>query len=93
MAGKGQAKTGGRKKGTPNKTTTVVKDMIIIALEESGGVNYLKEQARKNPAAFMSLVGKVLPLQITGDAASPVEIRVVDFSKAREEYANHADPA
>lgn len=70
-------KTGGRQKGTPNKTTGAVKDMILQALNdahEDGGAAYLKDQATKNPAAFMSLVGKVLPLQLTGDPENPVEV-------------------
>ena len=53
----------GRPKGTPNKATTAVKDMVIKALDKAGGVDYLVEQARENPTAFMSLVGKVIPSQ------------------------------
>ena len=56
--------TGGRKKGVPNKVTGALKDMILQALADSVGVDYLKSQAAANPTAFLSLVGKVLPLQI-----------------------------
>lgn len=59
-------KTGGRKKGTPNKTTGQLKEMILLALDKKGGVGYLEEQADKNPVAFLGLVGKVLPLQVNG---------------------------
>jgi len=59
-----QAQAGkGRPKGVPNKATTAVKDMVIKALDKAGGVDYLVEQARENPTAFMSLVGKVIPSQ------------------------------
>ena len=64
--GKGKAGPG-RPKGVPNKTTTIVKDAILKALDEAdpqGAVAYLKRQANENPAAFMTLVGKVLPLQV-----------------------------
>lgn len=75
---KGQPKVGGRKKGTPNKLTAAVKDMVLQALNEAhddGGVAYLKEQAAKNPTAFLTLVGKVIPLQIGGDPNSgPVRV-------------------
>lgn len=62
-------KTGGRKKGTPNKTTALLKDAILKAAENAGGgdiVEYLTQQARLNPGPFMSLLGKVLPTQIEG---------------------------
>lgn len=57
----------GRKKGVPNKVTKALKDMILGALDDAGGQDYLAEQAKQNPAAFMTLVGKVLPLDITSD--------------------------
>ena len=64
---KGDKKTGGRKKGTPNKVNTDIKNIVIQALNEIGGVSYLKVQRELNPVAFMGLVGKVLPLQIKND--------------------------
>jgi len=63
----------GRPKGAPNKVTGQVKEMILAALDKAGGVDYLAEQADKTPAAFLSLVGKVLPLTIAGDAANPIK--------------------
>lgn len=71
---RGKPKTGGRKAGTPNKTTGAVKEMILGALEGVGGMGYLQRQANENPASFMTLLGKVLPLQVTGDGGGPVEI-------------------
>lgn len=64
-------KTGGRAKGTPNKQTAAVKDMVVAALDKAGGINYLVVQAKDNPAAFMTLVGKVIPTQIAGDPDNP----------------------
>lgn len=78
MAGGGSKpgeRRGGRQAGTPNKVTGTLKDMILQALNEAnpqGGVEYLKTQATQNPAAFLTLVGKVLPLQVAGDAANPI---------------------
>ena len=58
----------GRPKGVQNKTTTILKDAIIQAATEAGGkdgmVGYLKLVAAENPAAFSTLLGKVLPMQI-----------------------------
>jgi len=73
MAGKGQPKTGGRKKGTPNKVTGDVKAMVLDALERAGGVDYLLTQSANNPNAFLTLVGKVLPLTVAGDPTNPLQ--------------------
>lgn len=70
----------GRPKGAPNKTTAAVKDMILQALNEAhedGGAGYLKEQAEKNPTAFLTLVGKVLPLQLTGEGGGAIQVAEV----------------
>jgi len=60
-------KTGGRKKGTTNKVTGEVRDMISEALSELGGKEYLIMQGRKNPVAFLGLVGKAMPKEIKAD--------------------------
>lgn len=56
----------GRPKGVTNKTTAALKDMILGALNNKGGVSYLEKQADQNPTAFLSLVGKVLPMTVAG---------------------------
>lgn len=57
---------GGRQKGTPNKMTAAIKEMVVDALNQAGGTEYLLIQANDNPTAFLTLVGKVLPLQVDG---------------------------
>lgn len=76
MAGKGRPKTGGRQKGTTNKLTADVKAMVLSALDRAGGVDYLLTQAQSNPNAFLTLVGKVLPMQVQGDPDNPVVTRI-----------------
>ena len=70
----------GRKKGMPNKTTTQLKEAILAAAEQAGGdgglVNYLHDQARMNPGHFMTLLGKVLPMQVAGDKDAPLQQRL-----------------
>lgn len=73
-------KTGGRQKGSLNKTTKELKDMILQALDESGGVEYLKQTAIDHPTAFMTLIGKVLPLQVSGVDGGPLVVQVVKFA-------------
>lgn len=80
---KGDPKRGGRKKGTPNKLNADVKAMIVGALNAKGGQKYLERQADENPVAFMTLVGKVLPMTVAADEDSPlvpkrIEIAIVD---------------
>jgi len=70
----------GRKAGVPNKNTTALKDMILKALDGVGGEAYLRERAIDNPTAFLTLVGKVLPLQVTGEGDGPLQVHIVRFS-------------
>jgi len=75
-----RAKTG-RAKGTPNKTTALLKDAILKAAAQAGDdfgqeglVSYLQAQAKLNPGPFMSLLGKVLPMQVTGEGGGPLGV-------------------
>lgn len=38
--------------------------MVLGALDAAGGEEYLTRQAKENPPAFLSLVGKTLPKDI-----------------------------
>ena len=69
----------GRGKGNVNKVTAAIKDMIEGALQDVGGRSYLARQAEENPTAFMGLLGKILPKDITlgGAGGGPVSIEVV----------------
>lgn len=73
-------KTGGRTKGTPNKITADLKRAILEAAEAAGGeggtAGYLTRQANENPAAFMTLLGKVLPTTLAGDPANPLPLSI-----------------
>lgn len=76
----------GRPKGVPNKTTALLKDAILQAAQNAGGkdglVGYLQSQATANPGPFMSLLGKVLPMQVTGEDGGPLQIVVKHFTLA-----------
>ena len=54
-------KFGGRKKGTPNKTTQDMKSAILEAFEKAGGAAYLQRLADDEPRTFAMLLAKVLP--------------------------------
>ena len=61
MANTTGKKFGGRKKGTPNKTTRDMKAAIMEAFEMAGGVDYLHMLASEEPRTFATLLAKVLP--------------------------------
>lgn len=69
----------GRPKGIPNKLHMDVKAMILAALDAVGGPDYLRAQAAANPGAFMSLVGKVLPMrqEISGVDGAPIQTQAI----------------
>lgn len=48
--------------------------MVERALHKAGGVEYLARQAEQNPVAFLSLVGRVLPLQLAGHDGGKLEV-------------------
>lgn len=62
--GKPRPPNSGRAKGVPNKVTGDIRAMIAGALEDVGGRDYLVEQARENPQAFMTLVGRTVPKDV-----------------------------
>lgn len=64
----------GRKKGVPNKVTGALKEMILAALDEAGGKDYLVQQSEANPTAFLALVGKVLPMTVAGEDGGPLQV-------------------
>jgi hypothetical protein len=83
MAGRkpGTPKTGGRQKGTPNKTTVAAKEAIHQAFEQMGGIPALVKWANKNDdnakAFYTQVWPKIVPLQVGGDPDSPHRIEIV----------------
>ena len=71
----------GRPKGVPNKTTVQLKEAILAAAEAAGGEGgvsgYLTRQAEENPVAFMTLLGKIIPLQVSGENGGPLVFKTV----------------
>ena len=78
MAGKpkGLPKSGGRKAGTPNKVSKVLKDDILEAAnstDHGDRISYLRWVAVNHATAFVGLLGKVIPLEVTGEDGGPVD--------------------
>ena len=53
-----------RQKGTPNNITRDMKDILHLAFERAGGVDYLVKQSKAEPKAFMALLGRIVPTQV-----------------------------
>lgn len=89
---------GGRPVGSRNKTTRLLKEATIMAAELEGNngkgkdglVGYMRMLAKKYPAVFAQLLGRILPLQIVGDATRPVTV-IHDTMKLRDAAQAYAD--
>lgn len=76
---------GGRQKGTPNKVTGELREMILGALDDAGGREYLTEQARDNPSAFLALVGRTLPKEIKAEVTAGKLTVLLDGQGVRDD--------
>lgn len=58
------------------------------AADQAGGreglIGYLKIQAADNPGPFMSLLGKVLPLQVQHEGAVKIEAVKITFVEGED---------
>lgn len=78
----------GRPKGQPNKTTALLKEAIILAAEaegqdgkgEGGLTGYCRMLAKEEKKAFAQLMGKVLPIQVTGEGDGPLTVQIIRFA-------------
>lgn len=87
----------GRPKGSVNKVTGDIRAMIEGALSELGGQAYLVKAAknRQTSAAFLGLVGKCLPKDVTlsGSVGSYVAQRIPVEQRHSDSLASTARPA
>jgi len=70
-------KTGGRQKGTPNKTTASVKSALEEAFDQLGGVDSLVAWGRESPGDFFKLWVRILPRDISVENRLSLEELVV----------------
>ena len=76
----GRHKTGGRKIGTPNKSTQLLKEAILSAFQEKGGTTYLKQLPDN---LFVQLLSKILPRNLSEELSEdikPVQLYIRGFS-------------
>jgi hypothetical protein len=75
--GKPRPPNSGRKRGTPNKVTKELRDLVLGALEDAGGQKYLAQQAKLEPSAFLSLLGKCLPKDIKVGGGLRLQVNLI----------------
>lgn len=77
----------GRPKGSVNKTTAMLKEAILGAATDTGSdgagkdglMGYCGFLAKTEPKAFAQLLGKVLPMQITGEDGGAIKVTQVQL--------------
>jgi hypothetical protein len=84
---KGTPKTGGRKRGTPNKATKTIREAWVEAFNLVNQQIPLHEWGAANPEKFYPLATKLIPIDVTsGDKPiAPSAIRVELIAPSIEE--------
>ena len=77
----GAPKTGGRKAGTPNKVTAQVKEAILKAFDKVGGTDYLVKVAKTDPRTFCTLLGRILPAELSAEISGDMNTAVTFVMK------------
>lgn len=91
-------KTGGRTKGTPNKTTAQIKEMIVslVGTQMEKWPVELEKMMRKDPAEAMKITGRlidyVLPkqtkMELEGELKTKIESITVNINHTGSESTN-----
>lgn len=79
---KGAPKTGGRTKGTPNRTTQDVRDAILQVADGLGGAEAMLTWAKADPVneriywsqIFPKLLPKEVKQEVSGPDGGPIEV-------------------
>jgi hypothetical protein len=95
-------KTGGRKRGVPNKLTTGAKEVIAQVAENVGGVarmtKWVRESKENERVFWSSIYIKLLPLQVAADQDNSIqqvhkiEYVIVHPKKHEDDVANPNSP-
>jgi hypothetical protein len=76
----------GRKRGSINKTTSVLREAALLAAQLTGDphregseglVDYLMFAAREYPPAFLGLLGRMVPQEVLVDARAEINYRTL----------------
>lgn len=95
----GQPPGPGRPKGVPNKINRSIREAILAATQpgqchEEGLQGWLVEQARggiESKKIFAALVGRALPIEVTGTDGGPIKIDLGWLGQRRIGYGDVVD--
>lgn len=59
-------KTGGRKKGTPNKITKAFRTAVLSVFNDLGGETHMGKWATDNPTEFYKIAARLIPTEVVG---------------------------
>jgi hypothetical protein len=85
-------KTGGRKPGSKNKTTAAVKQALVEAFEQMGGVESLVAWGRRNRTEFYKLWVRMLPVELKNPDAERLRVEIAEEIVDADENAPPLDP-
>ena len=72
----------GRPPGAVSPHSVEIKDMMLGALAELGGKDYMMEQGRINPAAFMAIISRMLPKDINLTGLERITVNLIGPGQA-----------
>jgi hypothetical protein len=75
----GRREGSGRPKGALDPGNAALREIILESLVGVGGVKYLEQTALTHQAAYLSLIGRVLPLTVAGDPNAPIVHKVIGW--------------
>ena len=70
----------GRKPGTPNKTTSAMREAILEAFDRAGGADYLERLAEDDPRTFVALLAKLVPREVSAKLALEPVVVLRDYT-------------
>lgn len=76
-------KTGGRRKGSPNKITRAFREAVQTVYHGIGGDEAFATWARENPTEFYRIAARLIPQEMrhAGGDGEPLTVQVIKFSE------------
>jgi hypothetical protein len=74
----------GRKPGSKNILTKTVKENLVAAFEQMGGLPAFVQWAKKNPKDFYGHYAKMLPLEVSGPDGTGITVVIQKFSESKK---------